>query len=1105
MGEPLRQRLGRLAVAENATAALREGRSYAVGGLVGSSSALLIAALQGATEAPWLVVAPGPDEAELLAEDIVQFLGDESAVVLFPAFDSARPENRARETGKIADRVAVVEALVSSRSGDAKGAPRLIVAPLAAVLQPVPPAEALRGGRVELEVGQELDLAAFAKRLVEGGMFRVPLAEAAGEFAVRGGIVDVYPRSRELPIRIELLGDEIDEIRRFDPESQRSIEALEHVVVPLVPAAVAAGAHAVRGGEDRARDLKRATLLTDVLPPGAIIAHHEETAAAKWLARFEKSRPEEDLGTLYARFSLGVLEFANLRLSGAPIAREAAASNARVISAAGLARDLISFQGAIQALIDANDEVLLCCGGDGEATRMTHLLSEAGFDPTSDDGRALSIVTDRVTHGFQLPELGTAIVSADELFGRTRLPRARASQAKRQATTPEWTDLRKGDPVVHLEHGIGIYRGLEKLERDGSLSEHLKVEFHGSVLVYVPVTKASLVHRYVGATEATPRLSKIGSKAWEKQKFAVAHSVEGVAAELLRVQALRAARPGVSFPPDSAEQLEFEATFPFDLTSDQEAALAAIKADMERDTPTDRLLCGDVGFGKTELAVRAAFKAVMAGRQVAVLVPTTVLAEQHGATFAERFAGYPILVDVLSRFRTKGEQREILKKAAEGKTDVVIGTHRLVSADVEFQDLGMLVIDEEQRFGVRAKETLRAARATVDVLTLTATPIPRTLHMALLGLRDISSLAIAPHGRRPIHTEVISPDDATIRGYLLRELERGGQAYYIHNRVQSIDAVAAKLRHAVPEARVSVIHGQMSPRLVEQRMLDFTDHKSDILVATTIVESGLDIPNANTMFIDRAELLGLADLHQLRGRVGRYHRRAYCYLMVRPGTLPTDAERRVRAVEEHSDLGAGFRIAMRDLEIRGAGNLLGHEQSGHIAAVGYELYCQLLADAVKRARKDRVPFRTACHVGLRVQTAVPREYVSDDRSRIQLYRRLSCAASVEEVAGVLAESRDRFGPPPEEVHTVAKLARVRICGELLGVTRMGQIVHDGRERVLLRCVEPNRVKNSLKHLGTRLRVVDRGHCHLLLPRGKLTEIEVLDAVLLALSGGGGAS
>jgi transcription-repair coupling factor (superfamily II helicase) len=960
------------------------------------------------------------------------------------------------------------------------------VAPLAALLQPVPSPAEIERSRIAVRAGARLDVAAFAARLTAAGFARMPMVEGPGEWSQRGGIVDVYPRGRDLPVRIELDGDEVESIRRFDPQTQRSVGGVPEIAIPLLSTEAAGGAAA--GGA------KHASLLVDLLPPGASIVHVEEPAAAAWLARFERARPDEDLGALYARFALRSLAFPNLRLSAAPVAPADDAANARVLTATGLARDLVTFRDAVRALVAGNDRVRMLCDTEGEAHRVRTLLGEAGLAETA----AIEVAVGRLAHGFQVPALRTALLSYDELFGRTRMPRPSAPGGRSAAAAPEWTELRAGDSVVHLDHGIGIYRGLEDVTKDGVKGEHLKLEFDGGTILYVPVVKASLVHKYVGAGEADPKLSTIGGREWDGRKARVAAAVEGIAQDLLTTHALRRARPGVAYPPDSPEQVEFEATFPFDLTPDQATAMDAIKRDMERDTPADRLLCGDVGFGKTELAVRAAFKAVLAGRQVAVLVPTTVLAEQHGHVFAERFAGYPITVEVLSRFRTDREQREIVERTAAGSVDVVIGTHRLVSGDVRFKELGLLVIDEEQRFGVKAKEALRQYRATVDVLTLTATPIPRTLHMALLGLRDISSLQTPPFGRRAIETRVVAGADAEIRDALLAEIERGGQAFFIHNRVQSIEPVAARLRQIVPEARVTVVHGQMPDHLVEERMHEFVEQRVDVLVATTIVESGLDIRNANTIFVDDAHRLGLADLHQLRGRVGRYDRRAHCFLVVPPGTLATDAERRVRAVEELSELGAGFRIAMRDLEIRGAGNLLGAEQSGHIAAVGYELYCALLADAVRRVRKERTEFRTTCHVGLPVEAAVPPSYVPDDRQRMDLYRRFACAPESRDVDAVLAEARDRFGPVPDEVQRVAQLARIRILGERLGVTRISAIVHDGEERVQLRCVEPRRVRNALAHLGTRLRVVDGTHCHLLLPSQGMAPARVADAVLRAL-------
>ncbi|MCE9635238.1 MAG: transcription-repair coupling factor, partial [Planctomycetes bacterium] len=969
-----------------------------------------------------------------------------------------------------------------------------VVASIGALLQPVPSPTELRAGRVTVRTGEKLALADLQRRLAEAGFSRMALVEAPGEWALRGGILDVFPRGRDLPLRLELFGDEIESLRTFDPASQRSLEQIREAVVPLLTAAGAVGETLPVDAVERARAVKRAVLLADLLPAEAIVVHLEEESAARWLQRFERARPEDELGTLYARLAIRAMDHPNLRLTSSPVHREEGCATARLLTATGLARDLVTFRAALEALLERNEHVVLLCATDGEATRVRHFLSEAKVEV----GTRLEIRTGRLSRGFQSPELRTALLSYDELFGRTRLPRPQ-EEARRAAAPPSWADLRPGETIVHMDHGIGVYRGLEILEQDGRRTENLALEFDGGTRLYVPVTKASLVHRYVGAGEVAPKLSKIGGKDWNSRKEAVAAATEGIALELLRTQAMRKARPGVSLPPDGPEQIEFEATFPFELTPDQRTGIAAIKQDLEADTPMDRLLCGDVGFGKTELAVRAAFKCVMSGRQVAVLVPTTVLAEQHGKVFTDRYASYPVTVEVLSRFRTDKEQRAILARVTRGEVDVVIGTHRLVQGDVAFKNLGLLVIDEEQRFGVKAKEALRAARATVDVLTLTATPIPRTLHMALLGLRDISSLTTPPFGRRAIETEVVVSSDDVVRDALLRELERGGQCFFIHNRVQSIESVASKLRHSVPEARVGVIHGQMPDHLVEERMVAFLDGSIDVLVATTIVESGLDIPNANTILIDDAHHLGLADLHQLRGRVGRYDRRAYCYLIIPDGPLATDAERRVRAIEELSDLGAGFRIAMRDLEIRGAGNLLGAEQSGHIAAVGYELYCQLLADSVTRLRKSgEAGPRTSCHVSLGVTAEIPPEYVADDRQRIELYRRLSSAVSDHEVDEFVVELRDRFGPLPEELELLTGLAKVRIAAEELRITRLVNIVHDGEDRVMVRSPHPQAVRYALRRLGTRVRVVDANHLHLLLPRPGLEGRARVGAVLEAM-------
>jgi transcription-repair coupling factor (superfamily II helicase) len=692
--------------------------------------------------------------------------------------------------------------------------------------------------------------------------------------------------------------------------------------------------------------------------------------------------------------------------------------------------------------------------------------------------------------------LSIAVLSDHELFHREQ---ARSVLPRRQIESraiDSFLDLHEGDLVVHVSQGIARYRGMHLLEKHGQAEEHLILEFREGTRIYVPASKIDLVQKYIGAGQSDPELSKLGGAGWQRKKDKVQAAVLDLASEMIELHALREAQPGLPFPADTEWQAEFEAAFPYEETPDQLTSLAEIKRDMERGRPMDRLICGDVGYGKTELAVRAAFKAIDNGKQVAVLVPTTVLAEQHFRTFSERLAEYPFVVEGLSRFRTAGEQKRIVERLARGGIDVIIGTHRLVSADVRFKDLGLVIIDEEQRFGVEHKDRLKRLRQMVDVLTLTATPIPRTLHLALLGIRDISNLETPPRDRLAIETRIARFDHQLIRHAIVRELNREGQVYFVHNRVYNIQEIADRLQSIVPEARIVVGHGQMPEHQLEQAMLRFVRREADILVATTIIESGLDIPNVNTIFINQADNYGLADLHQLRGRVGRYKHRAYAYLLLdsERAITPT-AARRLKAIEEFTELGAGFKIAMRDLEIRGAGNILGTQQSGHIAAVGYEMYCQLLENAVRRL-KDMPP-RTPLEVNVDLPwpAFLPRDYVPGQRLKIEVYRRLARVRKVERLEDFRGELRDRFGPPPEAAEWLLRLAELRLLATRWQVssvhlegkhaTSNGETVA-GPLDVVLGYRGPRRIKQLAERSGGRLRVVDEHSAYFRLEPGEVS-------------------
>jgi transcription-repair coupling factor (superfamily II helicase) len=728
------------------------------------------------------------------------------------------------------------------------------------------------------------------------------------------------------------------------------------------------------------------------------------------------------------------------------------------------------------------DRLLIACHNEAERKRLGEVLA-AGQLAQSD---RLRLVVGRVRAGFRMVGIsppgrgargdgGVVVLSDHELFHREEVRAVLPRRQLESRAIDSFLDLAEGDLVVHVSHGIARYRGMQVLDKNGQTEEHLILEFRDATRVYVPASKIDLVQKYVGGARTEPELSKLGGTGWERKKEKVQEAVLDLASEMVELQALREAQPGITFPPDTEWQAEFEATFPYEETPDQLTTLAELKRDMERARPMDRLICGDVGYGKTELAVRAAFKAIDNGKQVAVLVPTTVLAEQHFRTFSQRLAEYPFIVESISRFRSAGEQKQILKRLAEGGIDVIIGTHRLVSADVQFKDLGLVVIDEEQRFGVEHKERLKRLRQTVDVLTLTATPIPRTLHLSLLGIRDISNLETPPRDRLAIETRICRFDQQLIRHAVLRELNRDGQVYFVHNRVYNIREVADKIQSIVPEARISIVHGQMPEHELEQAMLGFVRRESDILVATTIIESGLDIPNVNTIFINQADNYGLADLHQLRGRVGRYKHRAYAYLLLdsERSVTPT-ATRRLKAIEEFTELGAGFKIAMRDLEIRGAGNILGTQQSGHIAAVGYELYCQLLENAVRRLKNLPVRTHLEVNVDLPWPAFLPRDYVPGQRLKIEVYRRLTRIRRPDRLEDFRRELRDRFGAPPEPVEWLLRLAELR----LLAARWQVATVHLENRDVVLGYRNPRKVEKLAARSGGRLRVVDKASAYL---------------------------
>jgi transcription-repair coupling factor (superfamily II helicase) len=961
-----------------------------------------------------------------------------------------------------------------------------VVTHVHALLQPVPERRRLAALTRTIRVGDEVDLRDLMKWLVDNGFHATSAVELPGEVSLRGGILDVFASDWFDPVRIEFFGDQVESIRRFEVASQRSLTRLGAVEITLA----AAGRHVAPEGSPKGPDGAPAVRghLADYLPGASWFLLVEpsdlQDEGRHYLERVERPQDLHHVAAVLEQ----VVRFPSVAAWSVAPGTYETTCRLKIESVERFSGDIGKVREELEAA-GAGQEVFVVCQTAAEAERLSELFSGTQL---ARDGR-LHYPLGTLTRGFRLVPERIALVSSAELFHRTdlrRIPQRRLGKA-----IDSFLELREGDLVVHVNHGIARYRGMKLLEKDRQVEEHLVLEFADEVKLYVPSSKIALVQKYVGGTKARPKLARLGGRTWSRQRAAVEAAVTDLAAEMLDLQAARNSRPGIAFPPDTEWQREFDASFPYHETLDQLAALEAIQRDMLEPRPMDRLLCGDVGFGKTELAMRAAFKAVDAGYQVAILVPTTVLAEQHARTFASRMAEYPFQIATLSRFATRKEQAETIERLKSGAVDVVIGTHRLVQDDVQFHNLGLVIIDEEQRFGVEVKERLKSLRATVDVLTMTATPIPRTLHMALLGLRDISNLQTPPEDRLAVETRVTRFDPALVRNAVLRELNRNGQVFFVHNRVSDIEVLATRLRQIVPEARIVVGHAQMPEHQLARVMLDFVDRRFDVLLSTTIVESGLDIPNANTIFIDEADRHGLADLHQLRGRVGRYKHRAYCYLLIDPNKHVTpNAARRLRAIEEFSDLGAGFALAMRDLEIRGAGNILGPQQSGHIATVGYELYCELLEQAVRHLK--RLPSKTILEVDLDLpgEAYLPKSYVPGMREKIDLYRRLARATEPDELAEFAAELADRFGPPPPVAKRLLVLARLRAAARRWLVDSIRMEDH----YVVLGYLSARLIRQLAAQSEGRLRIADQRSAYLPLRPGVVEPDQILAEIELLL-------
>jgi transcription-repair coupling factor (superfamily II helicase) len=1100
------------------------GRARAFSGLTPAAKALAVAALaHEARESVVLYVVPADPDLETAINDVRFFLGAlealpdaivERVVLPFPAYqvDPYR---------SLAPHFRVTSARARALHAAALGSARVVVASAQALMPRLSPPESVLATSFDLKPGVEIAPHTLAEILVDGGYERQDPVDEHGEFSLRGGILDVYPAGEPSPIRVEFIGDSVESIRRFDPGTQRSIETLDQFQIVPVKEPDTDGAEAP-SLQHSVFDYLRASKSMRIVvaePPDVraqvdkwaeqIAASFEERSGDKAAGDRERRRPQE-LMLSWSELELRLADAVSLEelgldspvvsdqssvvsdqssvvsqssiVSGQPALREQPITRAEGSSAVRSlhvsTQPAQEFRGRIADWIadvkqarDRNETVLFVASTQGRAERTVELLHDyeiRALPAAKADERvegAVLVAEGLLSKGFRLPAAALQVYAETDIFEEERR-RTTSSRKRSLAATflSDLRDLKVGDYIVHVDNGIGQFVGLKQLSvgHGDIVQEFLELRYHGDDKMFVPVERLDLVQKYTGGT--APSLDRLGGTSWEKAKKKVKKAMRDMAEELLKLYAARRAVPGYQFSADTHWQEEFEGAFEWDLTVDQVTAVADIKRDMESSMPMDRLLCGDVGYGKTEVAMRAAFKAVMDGKQVAVLAPTTVLAFQHAETMKHRFAAFPARIDVVNRFRAAGETKQILEQAASGRLDVLIGTHRLLSKDVQFRDLGLLIVDEEQRFGVAHKERIKQMRKKVDVLTMTATPIPRTLNMSLVGIRDMSVIETPPKDRLAIQTNVVKFDAGIIQRAIRTELARGGQVFFVHNRIESIFSMGNLIQRLVPEARVVIGHGQMGEHILERAMLDFMQHRADVLLSTTIVENGIDIPNANTIIINRADRYGLSQLYQLRGRVGRSDRPAYAYLLIPPeDSLSAVARKRLAAIREFSDLGSGFRVAALDLEIRGAGNLLGGEQSGQIDAVGYETYMKLLEETIRELKGEDLEDDIRATVNLRIDFRIEEGYIPDMNQRLMVYRRIAAARSEEELTRVMEEVRDRYGPPPVPVLNLADYGRIRVMADDLGVETIDRegslVVIRFRENAK---VEPVRLINMVR-------------------------------------------
>ncbi len=1011
---------------------------FNVTGLTDTQKAHLVFSLCQKFARQGLVVTHSELHAKRLYDDLSFFMED--AVVHYPSKEIEYYQVDARSNEYLNERLRVLERLVKEQV--------TVVMSVDALLQFTIDYEGYVSSFIQFEVGREYDLSALTQQLVAMGYTREDMVEGVGQFALRGGILDVFAPSMDNPCRIEFFGEEADSIRAFDAITQISIEPLTEVTVGAVDEAYGrSGEHpsvlryigrdALVFLDEPYRVSERAEGLAweieetvRTLLEKEVIDHAEES----YIHPFP-----ETLSTLLTRQCIGLYNLPHSCKEYTPRASE----NLTVANTNTYSGNMDFLADDLQEWVEKGFRVVILAGNAQKCENLQTLLNDRGFVCSVVDRgaaaplapRTISILEGSLTRGFAYPLIQFVLLSGDEIFGRSRKAK---KGTKREAASAirSFTDLSVGDYVVHNTHGIGQYVGIDTLTVDAVHKDYLKIKYAGEDYLYVPTDQLDLLHKYIGK-EGGVRLSKMGGADFARQKARVKKSVADLARYLIDLYAKRQQAEGFAFSPDTQWQKEFEDKFPYTETEDQLRAIAEMKQDMESIRPMDRLLCGDVGYGKTEVALRGAFKAVMDGKQVAFLAPTTVLCMQHYSTFLQRFRDYPIRVEMLSRFRTPKEQERVIAGLASGEVDVVVGTHKLLGKNIQFKDLGLLVVDEEQRFGVAHKERLKEMKHNVDVLTLSATPIPRTLHMAMVSIRDMSVLTQPPEDRYPVQTYVLEHNPAILADAIRKELARDGQVYYLHNRVQSMDATVRRLKNLLPEANIRFAHGQMDENELEEIMMETLNGEVDVLVCTTIIETGLDIPNVNTIIIENADHMGLAQLYQLKGRVGRSNRRAFAYLTYRPDrVMNEDAVKRLQAIREFTEFGSGFKIAMRDLEIRGAGNILGAQQHGHMDTVGYDMYCQILAETV--GEMQGMPVETVWEpvIDIQLDAFIPPDYIHNHTMRIDIYKKIAAITDEADYSDVLDEMVDRFGDPPRCVVNLLEVAMIKSLAKACNISEI---------------------------------------------------------------------